>query len=406
MNPKVLTTMAATGAILTLLALSMDSGRDTRAAWSRATEPLFAELATRVEQVDRLSVESTHGTTTLVLRGGEWQVAERSHYLGREDEVARLLMSLAEAIRVEPLTSQAERLSSLGLGGFEEETSPTVRLSVAAGDSVLADLYIGNRRPHGVGESWYVREPGSDQAWAVQAKLRCPAQTSEWLQTELMDISRDRIARVRIEHAGGELIDLQRQGEAGNGFDITNTPEGRSAKTAASAAGFLGSLANLRISDVQAADASTFPPQPDSTTTWWTRGGLMVRAELAEVDELLLCRLSSAWDEAHAPEPELGPSPTVVPDGEFAEALQGDSSVEGQADTPPTPEQLRAESEDLGASTQDWVFVLPSWKKGSFTTQMEDLLIPLEDEEDGPEEDAAPAPTEIPSVGLPDGGNQ
>jgi len=284
---------------------------------------------------------------------------------------------------VEPLTSKPDLHDQLGLGGFADEASPTVRLTARAGSDVLADIFIGNRRTQGVGEGWYVLHPGDDQAWAAQAKLRCPRQTSEWLQTEVLDITRDRIAHVSLENAAGEALHLERQGPDGAGFDIQNLPQGREPKTAVSAGGFLGSLASLRITDVQSEAESGFPEEGTTTTTWRTRGGLWIRAQLAEqAEDKLLARFAFGYDAEASAQQALGPVP---------------APVEGEEDPLPTPAELQAEANALNSATQGWIFTLPTWKKTSFVTTMEELLRPLVDETDA-EEQAAPVPVPIPEA--------
>jgi hypothetical protein len=389
MKQKTLIVMASCGAILTLLGLSLDSGRDSRSAWSRASEPIFPNLPAQVDTADTLVIESAMGTTTLTRSGDDWTVVEKGGFPGRGDEVGRLLVALAEASRVEPLTSKPGLHGQLGLGGFEDEASPTVRLTAKAGSDVLADIFIGNRRTQGVGEGWYVLHPGDDQAWAAQAKLRCPRQTSEWLQTEVMDIARDRIAHVSLESPAGEALHLERQGPSGAGFDIQNLPQGREPKTAASAAGFLGSLAGLRITDVQSEAESGFPEEGTSSTTWRTRGGLWIRAELAEqTEDKLLARFTFGYDAEASPQQALGPVP---------------APEEGEQDPLPTPAELQAEAGALNSATKGWIFTLPTWKKASFVTTMEELLNPLVDETDAPEPDiSVPVPAqETPVIEMP-----
>ncbi len=389
MKQKTLMVMASCGAVLTLLGLSLDSGRDSRSAWSQASELIFPNLPGRLDTADKLVIESAMGTTTLTRSGEAWTVMERDGFPGRGDEVGRLLVALAEATRVEPLTSKPELHGLLGLGGFDDEASPTVRLTARGGSDVLADIFIGSRRTQGIGEGWYVLDPGSDQAWAAQAKLRCPRQTSEWLQTEVMDIARDRIAGVNLEDAAGEVLELGRLDADGAGFEIQNLPQGREPKTPISAGGFLGSLAGLRITDVQAESSAGFPEEGTSTTIWRTFGGLWIRAELAEqTEDKLLARFTFGYDAQASPQP--APGPVLAPE-------------EGEEDPLPTPEELQAEVKALNAATQGWIFTLPSWKKASFVTTMEELLQPLVDETDA-EEQAAPVPVfppEIPVIEIP-----
>ncbi len=391
MKNKTLIVMASCGAVLTVLGLALDSGRDSRAAWSQTSELIFPDLPDQAQEADTLVIESASGVTTLTRSGEDWTVAERQGYPGRGDEVGRLLLALAQARRVEPLTSKPELHEQLGLGGFAREDSPTVRLTARVGkDTVLADLYIGNRRTQGVGEGWYVRQPDEDETWAAQSKLRCPRNTSEWLQTELLDIARDRIERVRLEGPTGEIVLLKRQAENGPGFDIENLPQGREPKTASSAPSFLGSLASLRISDVQSNSEGSFPTTGLTRTTWTTSAGLWIKTELAEEDENLLARFEFGYSGQAATTPQLGPVP--APDED--------------AENRPTPEELQAEAAQLNAATEGWIFVLPSWKTTSFITTMEDLLVPLVEEEDGEagESDSVvpDLPLEVPEVEAQD----
>ncbi|MEE8468351.1 MAG: DUF4340 domain-containing protein, partial [Planctomycetota bacterium] len=389
MKPKSLAIMAGTALVLSALALTLDSRRNTRAFWTKADEPLFPGLESRVNDVHSLVIESASDTTTLVRDGDAWKVAERGGYAGRSEDVGRILVALAGARRLEPLTSDPERYESLGLdgslpAGFEDDASQTVRIALLDADGkTLAEIFVGRRRTHGGAESWYVREPDEAVTWSVEGKLRTPQSTTQWLQTELLDISRDRIREVRLVHADGETIELVRQGDDGSAFDIRNLPQGREPKSDRSAASFLGSLANLRLTDVRPASEVEFPEPPETVTTWWTVGGLRVTAELFEEDDDLLCRFDFGYDVDKAPVPEMGPAP-LDPDAADLPTV-GDvpdpvTVPVDDADPTPTREEIEAESLELREKTAGWVFLLPSWKKSSLVTTMQDLLAELPEE--------------------------
>ena len=390
MSTKTLITMTAIAVCLTVAAVLMDDGRDSRAAWERVQKPLYASLKEQGDQVAEILIQSASETTTLVREGEEWSVVERGGYPGRSDEVGRLLFALAEAELDEPMTRRPENYAKLGLGGFESEESPTVQLTAKDGaGEILADLLIGNRRTQGVGEGWYVREPENSQVWSVSAKLRTPKRTAEWLQTELLDIGRERINEVRIEPADSPEVQLLRQGPEGEAFDIQNLPEGREPKSPRTAGTFLSSLANLRISDVKpAAEEGAFPETPGWSTTWWTQGGLSLRGEFAEVDAELLCRLSASFDPSRAQAPEMGPTP----DSELEDPEQEGEEQESR----PTPEQLQAEASELNEKLSGWVFVLPSWKKASILTTMEELLSPAPEVPETQESESPVEPAPVP----------
>jgi len=412
MKPKSLAIMAGTALVLGVLALSLDVSRDASAAWSQADEPLFPGLESKVENAQSLVIESASGTTTLERSGDSWTIAERGGYPGRAEDVGRILVALAAARRLEPLTSDPERYAKLGLEGFDDEDSETVRIGVlgSSGDK-LADLFVGRRRTHGGAESWYVREPEKEVTWSVEAKLRTPQGTSAWLETELLDISRDRIREVRVVQADGETIELVRQGDDGSAFDIRNLPQGREPKADNTASSFLGSLANLRLTDVRPASEVEFPEPPQHTTTWWTEGGLRVTAEMFEEDEELLCRFDVGYDADKAPSPPMGPplNPDTVDDPTVGD-VPPPIAVPDE-DPAPTAEEIEVEVAELTTQVEGWVFVLPSWKKSSLVTTMEDLLAELpeavpEESPDDPEDPEDNPPSDDESAAGEESGDE
>ena len=77
MSTKTLITMTAIAVCLTVAAVLMDDGRDSRAAWERVQKPLYASLKEQGDQVAEILIQSASETTTLVREGEEWSVVER-----------------------------------------------------------------------------------------------------------------------------------------------------------------------------------------------------------------------------------------------------------------------------------------------------------------------------------------
>jgi Domain of unknown function (DUF4340) len=399
MSPKTLLILALVTVALAAAAFTLDSGRQSASEWKRADELLFPGLAEKALEVTSLTIESVDGVTTVEKSADDWVVAERGGYPGRGDEVKRVLNGLTLAKRVEPKTKRPENYERLGLAGFEDEASTTTRVTARDGSGeVLADVFIGRRRYHGGGESWYVREPDDATTWAVEGKLRVPRRTSEWLDAELMSIGRDRIVDVMVEHAGGERIELAREDTTATGFELLNLPEGRETKSPSSGSTFVGALDRLRFEDVLPAAQADLAETPDTVTTFTTEDGLRLVCELWNVDEDLLCRFKATVDESRAPVAEMGPALDAPQEGEEL-ASPGDS-VPGDSDR----EDLESEVAEINGRTEGWVYTLQSWKKTSFTTSMEDLLkeLPGEDEVD----DETPAPVVVPPPGEADGAMQ
>lgn len=392
MSTKTLTGMLIAAVALTAGATLLDSARDTRAAWAKADELLFPDLADRTSDTARIRIRSASGETTVELDDGLWTVIERGGYEGRADEVARLVSSLAHARRLEPKTLLPERYERLGLGGMEDPDSPTVRLTLEGqGGSTLADLFVGNRVSSAGAESWYVREPEAEETWTVEAKLRTPPRPSEWLVTDLVDVARERIASVEIIPSAGLPVFLDRDDPEAGAFDISNLPEGRTTKSDRTGAAFLGSLAALKLADVRPHADGGFPGEGSTRTTWRTYDGLVVTAELAESETgeepELLARFSVELDPDLLPAGPMGPE---LPEPEESDPLTP------PADQPVSRQDIESEHASLASRFDGWVFVLPSWKKTSLMVEMEELLEPLPETE-------SPASSDPLPIGVQDG---
>ena len=346
-------------------------------------EALGEELGALAEQV---------GVTPLAADPGESEEAIEAR-LAQLDLLERRLAQLEVAVQREDGGEHGRALEDLldrasKLGAELRKDHPVVRLKAYSGERLLADLFIGNRRFRGTAEGWFVRLPDQAQTWAVEGKLRVPQQVTEWLDSELIVVKPERVVGIVVDHGDGAPIVLSRQ-MGRSTLSIDNVPEGRKSKTANPASGMLRALDPLSMRDVSAADDLALGA-PHTTTTWTTSDGLVVRCESwDELDgedgsSLIRCRFSFTVDEERAPPAMLGPP----------------VAVEGAPQQPAPREQLEDQVRSLSATTEGWIYSMPSRTASNLSTSWDDLLEEVEENEENEDErdpDENPAPV-VPTV--------
>ncbi|HEX5788066.1 MAG TPA: DUF4340 domain-containing protein [Woeseiaceae bacterium] len=333
MNRRTVVALAGIAAVLVVLLLVLESfdggGRDE----DRRLLPDFAGVANDLEAVRITGADDPAGTT-LRKDGDGWVVAERDGYPADTAKLRQLVIALAEAGIVEEKTANPEYYDRLGLGapgedgeggeGDEEsedgEDGTGVQVVAEAGGSDTTVIFGDTAQ----GDNRYARTPASPQTYLVDRNPAIPVVPGEWLEAELADIAAGDMRRVRIEHADGESIQLEKADPAAVNFEVLNVPEGRELSYASVGDGIAGALSTLELEDVRrATDAMA-----TTTTVYETFDGLVVTVEAIEVP---LPGADDAPDAPVAPEAPDAPAPED-------EEVTGEEADASEADAEPTTE--------------------------------------------------------------------
>lgn len=364
-----------TGRFLTLLLVTLMTGaaalvvlRSDRGDIVPGYEgrPLFPGLYDRVNDVQFLTVTTVDGRLTL--RHGEegWIVDELGGYPADFDVVKSLVVGLAELERVEPKTRRSDRFAKLGVEGPDvgEPGSLSLRLELSSGSSALADVILGN--PAGPPPGLYVRKSKDDQSWLARGDLQPPRQAVECVNADLFDVPLDRLARVVIEHADGDLVSVSRDGPDDGTWHLRDLPEGREPASPSVARTIAAFPTRLTLESVLRADEAPLPEGP-SVATFTAFDGLVVTVTFAPVDERTRATFHFDVDEAIVAE-------TAAPADEGDE----DNTTDGVAAA--VSEAVRTEVAELNERLGPWVFVLPEWKSDNLDKRLDDVTTPAEPE--------------------------
>lgn len=336
------------------------------------TPPLYPALSNKINEVARMEVKSQSGEVALVRDGGGWVIENRDRYPARFEEIKRAIIHIAELKILEPKTRLPDMYSHIGVEDISAPQSKSSQVTMKdASGQALASLLIGKERTTGGASepARYVRKAGEEQAYLVEGDLQVSADPMDWAERELLSVEADRIREVTIEHPGQSTVTLRREKPADVDLELQGIPEGHKTRSAATATSLASALEALRFDDVRASDAVAWPAESTVTTL---RGfnGLVAVVRTAKIDDRQYSRLEFSFDPAGVtaaadaqPKPE--DEPPVIPVGEATPP-----AVRKEQAEVPVADEVKA----LNERVQNWIYVLPEFKRSMLTKTMEDLI--------------------------------
>ena len=214
---------------------------------------LYPGLFDKLSSVDSLQFKSTQGDFTIKKEGDQWTIPKRWNYPADYDEVKRILIDISHVKILEHKTADPSKYAVLGVEDpSKAKDDNTLQINMMHGDKMVAGIIIGKQRdiPTEVGpRQFYVRKVGGKKSWLVQGYLQISPVMLNWVQNQIMDINRERIARVDIIQPNGDtatLINLDK-----NQFGTPESREKTVFKYQELGYDIAGTLNQLRMEDVQ-----------------------------------------------------------------------------------------------------------------------------------------------------------
>ena len=301
-----------------------------------AGQLMFPGVVQRLQNAAKVEVTGKDGTLTLVREGDVWGDAGRAGYPVQQQRVREMFSALTELRLTEPRTADAQQLKALNLDDPGPGSSALKLVVRDAQGNVIADAIVGRRRVRMAGnlpEAIYVRRPAETQAWLAEGNLRLDADWNLWIDRDLLDIKRARVASATLRQ-GETLTELARATPTAERMDVQNPPEGwRGDESKIDDIG--RALEWLTLEDVRRR-AELDGASELGTATWTLFDGTRVVARVVEKDSARWASFDVSW-EAPASAPPEGPDQR-------------------------TPEAARAEAEAAARRLSGWAYRLPDWK--------------------------------------------
>jgi hypothetical protein len=267
---------------------------------------LFPDLFEQLGEVDHMHFTSAEDEFTLYREGEDWFIREHYNYPANYDEVKRTLIDIAEAELLERKTDNPDEFYLLGVEGAapEVEGGESLKISMKNGDEQVAGLILGEQREvtmQAGPRQFYVRRDGEQQSWLAEGYLQINPVMLNWIQGEIINLARERIARVEISQPNGETAVIENLGKK----DEFGTPEaGEKTVFKYPQLGYdiAGSLHQMRMEDVKPLDEFSRGDADVVTATFTTFDGLVVTTKTSFIDGFYYTTLSAEFN-AKAIEP-------------------------------------------------------------------------------------------------------
>jgi hypothetical protein len=361
MNAKTLTVLGVAAAAVAggVLLVELRGGSGGEAAATAAGQRFVPVLQARANDVALVRV--SNASNTLTFRRGEtgWGWVEKGGYPVQFDKVRAAILSVAELRAIEPKTSKPELYEKLGVQDpgtaaaaesedmFAAPPAPVLLTLKDDQEQTLASVIVGNQKwdaKPGV----YVRKEGEAQSWYAQGQLDVSTNLASWVDTKIIDLSRDRIRHVAVAHPDGETVTASRQTPAAVNFTVHDLPAGKELKSPSSGDAMGTALAWVNFEDVAPNRTFDFLAGKAGTTSEYrTFDGLVIAVQLVEHADGAWAQFRVSFDDTVTP--VTGP---------------GIKSLE----------EARQEAKELSDRLSPWFFRLPGYKVIAFNSRMAEML--------------------------------
>ncbi|KKN13776.1 hypothetical protein LCGC14_1002860 [marine sediment metagenome] len=300
---------------------------------------LFPNLFGQLSEVDNIQFNSAEDHFSLHREGEDWFITQHYDYPANFDEVKRMLIDLSEAKLMEKKTDNPDLYPVLGVAGAPPETpkGQSTEVLLKQGDNVVAGLLLGQQREvttEAGPKQFYVRRVDDKQSWLAEGYLQISPVMLNWIDGQVIDIARERVARVEIIQPNGNTATLINTGKK----DSFGTPQSGDAtvfKYHQLGYDIAGSLHQMRLEDVVPKADFERGNVEVVTARFITYDGLVITTRTSFNDGFYFTTLSSEFD------PSLvSPAPSDI------QAL----------DVIKTAEQVKSESQTLNEKLSPWVY--------------------------------------------------
>ncbi|MFL2546400.1 MAG: DUF4340 domain-containing protein [Candidatus Rariloculaceae bacterium] len=339
------TTLWLSGALLVLVLLASLGQRDQQPITTRG-EDFLPGLADALDEVSAIELIRAGNETFATLERGEsnWTVQQKDGYPADLNKTRHLLLSLAETQILEAKTAAPALHDRLGVEALTSETAGGVGVRLI-GTTEPVEVIVGDTEGS---YQRYVRRQGENQSYLINRDPEIGTEASDWLDTTILTLARDRLQYVTVTRPDGEVVMISKAVRGQQNFTVDNIPEGRAIRYD-SIPNVMGNvLEDLSLEDVERA---TETDEPTILTEFRTFDGLEITVHSLERDDTAWVSFAAMLDPA-------------LPEG-----------------SEETREAAETEAAEINARLEGWRYQIPTFKFEQLTRTMEDLLQELEEED-------------------------
>jgi len=381
MNQKKQLTVLAAAALIFIIAAFIS--RPTNNDISDAGTKVFPDLFAHANDVTNIKIQTSSAKLTLTKDKDEWKVEENNGYPANMSNIRSLVLGLSNLKRIEPKTSTPENYSRIGLQDVSEKGSTSTHITVFAGqDKKLADVIIGNSKQSKADptqKSYYIRTIDDPQSWLVDGSLPNGWNPKEWLDTEIVNIKRERIKQVKVTHSDGTEVYIHRDSPDTRDFTLEGLKPGEEVNAPYEVNNIATTFTKMTFDNVMKDTDASLPDKPDYTAVLTTFDGLEVTFQPHKKDNKHWVTYSARYDDTIAKafqtqqkEQESTSKPEPAPDA--ANTAKESTKQPAPKYNLETPEQVKQEAEKYNARWKNWAYELPEFRVANIGKTKTDLL--------------------------------
>ncbi|MFT4583223.1 MAG: hypothetical protein ACI915_002609 [Gammaproteobacteria bacterium] len=345
-----------------------------------STRLLYPSLNERINEVRKFSISTAKSSTQLELSGTQWVVANRDNFPANFSAVKSTLLNLATTRIVEKKTSDPTNYATLGVNQPDDDGSESVLIEIRdSADAIAASLIIGKERTANSLDipNYFARRPNDTTALLVRGDLKMSDDPVKWMDTSVVNVSTERVQSVTIDRPDEPAIQLSKATQSDNFFELAGIPEGFTSVSHSTVSSVGAVLLGVRFQDVMASD-SVSGLAPSVSAIVRTFDGLVATVDLFEVDEKKLSRFQFSFD----------PNLVVATQAPTSSTEEQDAN-DGKDSEPDETLSVEDEVGKLNAAVEKWVYVLPDYKTRLIDKRFDELVKPVEEDEESPQAEVA-----------------
>lgn len=362
---------------------------------SSDNKKFFPHLLKSLDRVTEIIVNTKGEVATLTRTAeGVWQLQEKHNYPVALDKVHKLLIGMAELVKLEAKTNNPKLYSKLGLEDITAEASQSKQITLkTTKGKTLASLIVGNDKVAKTDSTLreiYVRRVKDQQAWLTIGQLKVEPATTNWLNTKIVDVDSARVRNVSITHPDGDKVGVFKATPYDEDFQLVDIPAPAKVKLPYQLKNIATTLSNLDLDDVTAANEITFVDDASTRAVFTTFDGLEVTMVTMNKEDKHYAKFSAAFNpEAIWVEPAAEDKSSE--DKSSAEQSQEATTAEDESPTELTPavdsteetktpwqpkaaDDIKQQIEKLNTRCKDWVYILSDYKVDDLAKKQKDLI--------------------------------
>ncbi|HTQ12458.1 MAG TPA: DUF4340 domain-containing protein [Rhizomicrobium sp.] len=219
-------------------------------------QSFFPGLAGHIREIARIHVVSKNGAFDIVLKPYKgWVIPARNDYPASYQRLKETIVGFAALMTVEPKTARPDWLPLVDLGAPPKGNGVEIELRDGDGHD-LAALIAGKSVDIGDPNGYvglFVRKPNSSQSWLVKSPVEFKGDPADWIEKDIMEVDRARIAEADVDPASGESWEARRDKPSDADFAVSELPKGRELSDPGAADNVATAIANFTFDDARPA---------------------------------------------------------------------------------------------------------------------------------------------------------